>query len=101
MTKSHARKFLELTLRLLSRATIAKYQPDIVGVTASVGKTSVKEAIACVLRAERRLRASPGNLNNEVGLPLAILSDARETGHVLFWVRTALSALGRLLVRRP
>lgn len=101
MEKSRSRRLLELTVRLLARATLARYRPDIVGITGSVGKSSTKEAIACVLRGERRLRASAGNLNNEIGLPLAILSDARESGGALFWLRVCLQALARFMVRRP
>ena len=62
-------------MRLLARLTIWRYRPGIVGVTGSVGKTSTKLAIAAVLRHVRRVRVSSGNLNSELGLPLAILGD--------------------------
>ncbi|MGC9968578.1 MAG: UDP-N-acetylmuramoyl-tripeptide--D-alanyl-D-alanine ligase [Minisyncoccia bacterium] len=62
-------------MRLLARLTIWRYRPGIVGVTGSVGKTSTKLAIAAVLGAVRRVRASSGNMNNDLGLPLAILGD--------------------------
>lgn len=45
----------------------------VVGVTGSVGKTSTKELTASVLRQRYRTHASPGNLNSEQGLPLALL----------------------------
>jgi UDP-N-acetylmuramoyl-tripeptide--D-alanyl-D-alanine ligase len=60
-------------LCVLSRLTIWRYEPKVVGVTGSVGKTSTKVAIATVLGANRRVRASYANLNNHLGLPLAIL----------------------------
>lgn len=66
------------TLKFLARATIWRYRPAIVGVTGNVGKTSTKLAIAAVLVGERRVRYSKGNLNNELGLPLAILGDWSE-----------------------
>jgi UDP-N-acetylmuramoyl-tripeptide--D-alanyl-D-alanine ligase len=44
-----------------------------VGVTGSVGKSSTKELIYTVLRRRYSTLRSPGNLNNEIGLPLAIL----------------------------
>ncbi|MEK6851258.1 MAG: Mur ligase family protein, partial [Candidatus Thermoplasmatota archaeon] len=71
---------LRRLLRLLARAVVKKYAPFVVGVTGSVGKSSTKEAIAAVLRADRPVRASGGNLNNEFGLPLAVIGDYDHVG---------------------
>lgn len=45
----------------------------VIGITGSVGKSTTKEAIADVLGVRYRTLKSPGNLNNEIGLPLTIL----------------------------
>ncbi|MEM1057766.1 MAG: UDP-N-acetylmuramoyl-tripeptide--D-alanyl-D-alanine ligase [Verrucomicrobiota bacterium] len=45
-----------------------------VGVTGSSGKTSTKEMIASVLRQKFATRATQGNLNNHIGVPLTVLS---------------------------
>ena len=92
---------LAFILRMLARATVNKYQPGIIGVTGSVGKTSTKEAIAAVLRAIRRVRTTAGNFNTEIGLPLTILGDWRSAGGFFFYCRVILSSLGRLIVRQP
>ncbi len=47
---------------------------DVVGVTGSVGKTSTKDILACLVSEIRKVHASPENYNTEIGLPLAILS---------------------------
>lgn len=44
----------------------------VVGITGSVGKTSTKEVIACVLQEKYRVLKTLGNFNNELGLPLTI-----------------------------
>jgi UDP-N-acetylmuramoyl-tripeptide--D-alanyl-D-alanine ligase len=51
----------------------ARFAPLTVGVTGSVGKTSMKEAVAAVLGSRLRTLRSPGNENNEIGVPLTIL----------------------------
>ncbi|HNB41313.1 MAG TPA: UDP-N-acetylmuramoyl-tripeptide--D-alanyl-D-alanine ligase [Anaerolineales bacterium] len=45
----------------------------VVGITGSVGKSTTKETVAEVLSLRYRTLKSPGNLNNEIGLPLTIL----------------------------
>jgi UDP-N-acetylmuramoyl-tripeptide--D-alanyl-D-alanine ligase len=46
----------------------------VVGVTGSVGKTTTKEAIASILASRHAVLRSAGNHNNEIGLPLTLLS---------------------------
>lgn len=45
----------------------------VIGVTGSVGKSTTKELTAEVLRQRYRTIRNPGNLNNEIGLPLSLL----------------------------
>ena len=50
----------------------------VIGVTGSVGKTSTKEMIAAVLGRKYHVLRTPGNFNNEIGLPLTIFMIDRE-----------------------
>jgi UDP-N-acetylmuramoyl-tripeptide--D-alanyl-D-alanine ligase len=59
--------------RLASTRRRALTELRVVGVTGSVGKTSTKEVIAAVLGRHFNTHRSPGNRNNEIGLPLALL----------------------------
>ena len=43
-----------------------------VGVTGSVGKTTTREMIACALSAEKRVYATKGNSNSQVGVPITV-----------------------------
>lgn len=45
----------------------------VIGITGSVGKSTTKELVAEVLSTRSRTLKNPGNLNNEIGLPLTIL----------------------------
>lgn len=71
---------------LLARKIIQKYQPTVVAITGSVGKTSTKEAVATVLRPDHRLRASEGNYNNAFGVPLTIIGCPSPGRSVIGWL---------------
>ncbi len=61
-----------LALRQTAEAYRQTLRIPIVGVTGSVGKTSTKEMIASVLSQKYCVLKTPGNYNNEIGLPLTI-----------------------------
>ena len=50
----------------------------VIGITGSVGKSTTKEVVAEVLSRQYRTLKSPGNLNNEIGLPLTLLKLAKD-----------------------
>lgn len=84
---------LKNILKWLAKATLKKYQPGIIGVTGSVGKTSIKEAVYAVLRSFRQVRSSAKNFNNELGLPLTILGDWQGTP----WLKIIIISFFRLI----
>jgi UDP-N-acetylmuramoyl-tripeptide--D-alanyl-D-alanine ligase len=51
----------------------SKLTLGVIGITGSVGKSTTKELVASVLARRYRTLRSPGNLNNEIGLPLTLL----------------------------
>lgn len=50
-----------------------------IGITGSVGKTTTKEFLKILLSEKYKLHASAGNFNNEIGLPLSVLSAKKNT----------------------
>ncbi|HET7142386.1 MAG TPA: UDP-N-acetylmuramoyl-tripeptide--D-alanyl-D-alanine ligase [Anaerolineales bacterium] len=66
-------------LQQIARFWRRKLNLKVVGITGSVGKSTTKEMVAEVLGTRYRTLKSPGNLNNEIGLPLTILKLG--TGH--------------------
>ncbi|HEX2740322.1 MAG TPA: UDP-N-acetylmuramoyl-tripeptide--D-alanyl-D-alanine ligase [Rubrobacter sp.] len=70
---------LKAMQRLARWTLLREDSPAVVGVTGTVGKTTTKDALATILRhAGKRVSATAGNLNNEIGLPLTVLtSDPR------------------------
>ncbi len=51
----------------------------IIALTGSNGKTTTKELIQVVLSKKYNIKATLGNLNNHIGLPLTLLSFSKET----------------------
>jgi len=51
----------------------------VVGITGSVGKSTTKEMVACVLSSTYRVAKTPENYNNDIGMPMAILSIPEDT----------------------
>lgn len=80
-------KIARFVLKIMARAIINKYQPRIVGITGSVGKTSAKDAISLVLSAKFKVRSTYKNYNNEIGLPLSILEAEAPGKSLKKWFR--------------
>ncbi len=66
----------KLALGVLARSWRSRFSIPVVGIVGSNGKTTVKEMVAAALREHfgaEQVLATPGNLNNEIGLPLSVL----------------------------
>ncbi len=112
---SSAVKIIRPVLMFLARLTITRYHPRVIGVTGSVGKTSAKRAIAAVFKKTKRVCMAEGNLNNEMGLSLAILgawnkdelmlvsrdqpAGTAKVRKFLFWLKVVFSGAWRIAVR--
>ena len=64
---------------LVSIKTVAAYHRSlfripVIGITGSVGKTTTKELVAAALSAKHQVLKTTGNLNNELGVPLMLMS---------------------------
>jgi len=91
--KSMLKKILCFVLKLLAQATLWRYQPMIVGVTGSAGKTSTKEVIYAVLKDKYSVRRNIKNYNNEIGVPLTILGQETGGSSWMRWLQVFLVGL--------
>jgi len=93
---SFLKKSVVAILTLESRLILRRYKPFIVAVTGSVGKTSTKDAIFCVLKSPMvcsdqhmcYVRKSEKSMNSEIGLPLSIIGAPNAWHSVSGWLRT-------------
>jgi len=92
------KKILQLKLKLLAQLILKKYQPKVIGITGSVGKTTTKEAIYAVLQDKFKVRSNIKNYNNEIGLPLTIIGVESPGKNFLGWLGVFWRALYLILV---
>ena len=62
----------------IARSYLDELDIPVVGITGSVGKTSTKEMIASVLAQKFCTHKTPGNFNNELGLPMTVFGLTQE-----------------------
>jgi len=66
----------------LAAAWRARIPARVVAITGSNGKTTVKEMVAAILARAGSTRATQGNLNNHIGMPLTLLA-ARDEDYLI------------------
>jgi len=81
-------------LCMLAEKYRAMFDIPIIGVTGSVGKTTAKEMIACVLSQRFNTLKTEKNLNNELGVPLTLFRIGQE--HAAAVVEMGISHFGEM-----
>ena len=67
----------------LGKAARFSFHVPVVGITGSVGKTSVKDMTSAVLSQQGDVHASPNSYNNEIGVPLTLLNAPEESSFMV------------------
>ena len=77
---------------------LRRYKPEVIVVTGSVGKTSTKDAIYCVLKDSTSVRKSQKSFNSELGIPLTVLGLDNAWGNPILWTWNILRGLSLLII---
>lgn len=82
--KAASQKIIEVADALKSLQVLANYHRNncpakVFALTGSNGKTTTKELLTAILSKRYRTQATPGNLNNHIGVPLTLLQTAADT----------------------
>lgn len=86
-------------LNILSKKILAKYNPVVIGITGSVGKSSVKKAIYEVLKNRQTIACNKNCYRADIGIPLAIIgveSGGRSIGK---WLKVFFVAVKKIIRR--
>lgn len=95
--KSFFKKIIINILTWEAKCALKRYQPKIVAVTGTVGKTSTKDAIFAVLEPHFSVRKSQKSFNSEFGVPLTILNLPNAWNSPLGWIKNMILGLIPLL----
>ena len=89
----------EAALQTLAHYVRKRWGRSLIAISGSVGKTTTREFTATLLERRFKVIQSPGNLNNEVGVPLSLLRISQE--HEMAILELGMSHPGeiRLLTR--
>ncbi|MFZ5637494.1 MAG: UDP-N-acetylmuramoyl-tripeptide--D-alanyl-D-alanine ligase [Pseudomonadota bacterium] len=78
----------ELALAQLATAIQRTRDVKVVAITGSNGKTSVKTLTESILRGAGKTYATPGNRNNEIGMPLAVIDAPEDAAFAIYEMGT-------------
>lgn len=74
----------EHALGALAAALHRGHGGKVVGITGSNGKTTVKQLTHAILRLAGKAYVNPGNRNNEIGLPLAVIDTPDDADYAIY-----------------
>lgn len=70
-------------LQSLAASYLEQSRAKVVGITGSNGKTTVKDMVTALLETKYKVHKTQGNFNNQIGLPLTVLSMPEDTDVVV------------------
>jgi len=98
--KNILKKIITKVIELQARAILKKYNPKIIAVTGSVGKTSTKDAIYSVISKSFYVRKSDKSFNSDIGVPLTILGCNNAWSNPLKWLQNIWQGLSYIIYNK-
>ncbi len=93
------KKVVVAILTLEAKLVLRRYNPKIIAVTGSVGKTTTKDAIFASLSGHLYIRKNEKSMNSDFGVPLAIVGCETGWHDPIKWIKNIVRGL-MLIVRR-
>jgi len=99
LCKKTFKKIIVLIITWQAKRIVKKYNPKIIAITGSVGKTSTKDAIFTVLSKFKTVRKSEKSFNSEIGLPLTILGSPNGWDDPFIWFENIIHGFHLILLK--
>ncbi len=93
------KKVIIAILTLEAKILLKRTRPQIIAVTGSVGKTSIKDAIYEVCKGRIHVRKSEKSFNSEIGVPLSVLGLPNGWSNPFLWIKNIFD--GALIALHP
>ena len=84
-------------LNILSKKILAKYKPVVIGITGSVGKSSVKKAVCELLKSKYKIASDKDCYKTEIGIPLAIIGAESGGRSIAKWIGIIFLAIKKII----
>ncbi len=97
--KEFFKKIVVAALTFEAKMLLRRTHPQIIAVTGSVGKTSIKDAIYEVFKGKIHVRKSEKSFNSEIGVPLSILGLPNAWNNPFHWIKNLIE--GALIALHP
>jgi len=98
--KKTFKKIITLIITWQAKLILARYNPKIIAITGSVGKTSTKDAVFTVLSKFKTVRKSEKSFNSEIGLPLTILGAPNGWDDPFIWFENIIHGFSVILFKQ-
>lgn len=85
--KEFFKKIVVAILTFEAKILLKRTRPQIIAVTGSVGKTSIKDAIFEVFKGHMHVRKSEKSFNSEIGVPLSVLGLPNAWNNPFLWMK--------------
>ena len=99
--KNILKKTISIIIQLEASAILKKYNPRVIAVTGSVGKTSTKDAIYSVISKSFHVRKSEKSFNSDIGVPLTVLGCNNAWSNPLRWLANIWMGLEQIIFTKP
>lgn len=93
------KKIVVAILTFEAKILLKRTRPQIIAVTGSVGKTSIKDAIYEALKGRIHVRKSEKSFNSEIGVPLSVLGLPSAWNNPLLWIKNIID--GAMIAIHP
>jgi UDP-N-acetylmuramoyl-tripeptide--D-alanyl-D-alanine ligase len=93
------KKVIIAILTFEAKILLKRTRPQIIAITGSVGKTSIKDAIFEVFKGNAHVRKSEKSFNSEIGVPLSVLGLPNAWSNPFLWIKNIFD--GALIALHP